>query len=245
MQPSRLLDVCWRVVMSQYTLSRSAAGTSGFMRRHPVIVVTSVGFITLLASALMYRERIAFVSPCMSNGHSFQDCSCTFEALPKLPPSYKPVVLAWAHQTTLAYGTETLVFGTVQVVETAKSEIGMETSQKKDPLAAKALVISSVQWAMKRLGFAATKVVAAPIATVVLLNKLTAEYAEARGVLGETCGGTLDRVLGSYHRLKVELDNRLKSLAEITKNNASETAKSAANSAAFVWNWIASKWRKN
>ncbi len=223
---------------------RLTAITSSFVRLRPVVTFFTIVVVAIPAFALAYRDRIAFVSPCMNNGHSFHDCSCTFAALPKLPPSYKTVVLAWAHKSTLAYGTETLVFGTGQAAKTVKSEMGFETSQAKDAQKPPPWVFGAVQIAFKRLGLGWVKAIAAPIATLVLLDKLTDEFSEARGALGDHCGGTIDRILGSYHRLKSALDSQLKSLGVISKNGAARAAETTLDSATAVWNWIASKWPK-
>ena len=219
--------------------SRWANALGGFVRRRPASALFVIIVIALPATALVYRERIAFVSPCVNNGNAFRDCSCTYDALPNLPKSYQPVARAWAHGTSLSYGMATLTFGGSQIEKTAKSELGLDPTAKHDELPVRTPRLKVAETALKRLGLISVKATVAPLATLILLNKLTSDYAEARGVLGKTCGGTFDRILGSYGLLK---DNIAMKLSAVTNRKSWERAKSASSTANEPSGWVTLPW---
>ena len=185
----------------------------------------------------VFLQLARFRRTLLNNGHPLRDCSCTYAALPKLPISYRPLALAWAHQSTFNYGTETLVFVGGQVLETAKSEVGLKSKKASDqadvtsPWHDKALSV------LKWLGLRSIKTVAAPIIGLISINKLTADYAEARGALGETCGGKIDGLLGFYHRLKIAWFQRLEFIAKGSRKKSVKAVTSAGG-------WLATNWAK-
>src|SRR5688572_9009064 len=64
-----------------------------------VLVIIGVGGVAAWHFTKPARERHAFVSKCMANTYTQQECSCTYDAYRSLAPPYAVLVKSSVHDT--------------------------------------------------------------------------------------------------------------------------------------------------
>jgi hypothetical protein len=197
----RVQDISWRMLRGIFNIGGTQA-----------LLFFSIALTcSLTIAAVAHYDRVAFVAPCMWNGNSFTDCSCTHAALPNLPELYKPVAQSWAHGSRRDRVVALAGFFSGEAKRTVLNQLSLSDQHKVGSDAAK---IGARWW--KRSARLSTKWVNPGLAMTMtiakMLNDFTSNFSDARKAYSTTCGGTANKLFAAYVDLKADIAHRVDSV---------------------------------
>lgn len=173
------------------------------------IAILATG-LTLAAAAWVERERVVFVGKCWSNGNGVTECHCTYTALDELPPNYRDLAVAWAHEKGSAYAASVAYLVAAEAWRIGAKRLRRTTAGEIKSRTARwwiRAVGTKLGWIALRHVAPTTASILAPVAVAApLVNDAVNELATAQRVLGRHCG-TGDTFI-------VRLNDRIQAVAQ-------------------------------